>query len=91
VVEHKIKFNLFRLRRLLELKKDREYTFREISEKTQIHVNTLHNLEYNKSNSISLGTMGKLLEFFHNEGMPIQIQDLFTVTTDEPEKVPVTH
>ncbi len=88
---HKIKFNLFALRAKLESKDTRSYPWREIADAAGVHRNTMQNIAGNKTSNIDVEVAGKLLDFFHHEGMPITIADLFTVTADEPEPSPVTH
>ncbi len=79
---HKIKFNLFTLRAQLESKDGRSYPWREIADAAGVHRNTMNNLAGNKSSNIDVDVAAKLLDFFHAQGMPITVADLFTVTTD---------
>jgi hypothetical protein len=78
-----IKYNLFSLKRRLELLKGKSYTWQEISHKTGVHFNTLHNIEGNKTRRLDLDIVAKLLDFFSREGMPVSIDQLFTVERSE--------
>jgi len=75
-----IAHNLFTLKRRLEILKQREYSWVEISKATEIHHNTLYNIGSNKTRRVDLDIVEKLLKFFSAEGMPVTINDLFTVT-----------
>lgn len=78
-----IKYNLFALKRQLELLKGKSYTWQEISHKTGIHFNTLHNMENNKTRRVDLDIVAKLLDFFAAEGMPVTVDQLFSVSVDD--------
>lgn len=78
-----ITFNLFTLKRQLEIEKQREYTWREISHATGVHHNTLYNIANNRTRRIDMDTLGGLLAFFSAEGMPITPNDLFVVSDGE--------
>lgn len=79
-------FNLFTLKRELEINKQREYTWREIAHATSVHHNTLYNIANNKTRRVDMDTMAALLTFFANEGMPITPADLFIVEPSTPPK-----
>lgn len=74
-----VESNLFALKRELELKKGRAYTWGEIAEATDLNPNTVYGLANNKSQGIRYDTMAALLQFFQGEGLEIQAGDLFTV------------
>ena len=78
---HTIKFNLFKLRANLEAELKGPVSWVKIAEATGVHRNTMQNLVNNKTSTVDLEVMGKLLDFFAAEGMPITIADLFTVET----------
>jgi hypothetical protein len=76
-----IKYNLFALKRQLEIQNSRPYSWKEISAATGIHRNTLQNLAGNKTARSDLGILAALLDFFAAEGMPVTVDQLFTVTS----------
>lgn len=80
----KVKYNLFSLKRKLEIQSDRVYTWKEISRATGIHTNTLQNLAGNKTARIDLDILGKLMDYFEQQGVPIQPNDLFVITEQPP-------
>ena len=71
--------NLFALKRELELKRGRAYTWGEIAEATNLNSNTVYSLANNKSQGIRYDTISALLAFFRGEGMEISAGDLFVV------------
>jgi hypothetical protein len=48
-----------------------------------LHHNTVSRIGTNKTDRVDLATLARLLAFFRGEGMPVEIQDLFVVTTRE--------
>jgi DNA-binding Xre family transcriptional regulator len=72
--------NLFALKRQLELKTGRAYTWGEIAEKADLNANTLYSLAKNTGQGVRFDTLGKLLNFFRKEGLEIEVGDLFVVT-----------
>lgn len=80
-----IKYNLFMLKRQLEMHKGKSYSWQEISHTTGVHFNTLHNIENNKTRRLDLDIVAKLLDFFAAEGMPVSVDDLFLVSNEPPE------
>lgn len=80
---HTVKFNLFELRANLEASLKEPVSWVKIAEATGVHRNTMQNLVNNKTSTVDLEVMGKLLDFFQGQGMPVTIADLFTVTTQE--------
>ncbi len=79
----KIKYNLFALKRQLELKTDRSFTWKEIADAAKAHPNTLQNMAGNKTARIDMGVVAGLIDFFNYNGLPITLSDLFTVTTTD--------
>lgn len=79
----KVTYNLFSLKRKLEMQTGRAYTWKEISAATRIHTNTLQNLSNNKTARIDLGIMGKLMDYFESEGLPVEPADIFVITKDK--------
>lgn len=79
-----LKHNLFTLKRQLEIKKGKEYSWLQIAEATQVHPNTLHNIAANKTRRVDLDIADKLLTFFAAEGMPVTVADLFVVESEPP-------
>lgn len=77
-----IKYNLFTLKRQLEVLKGKSYTWQEISHTSGVHFNTLHNIEGNKTRRLDLDIVAKLLDFFKAEGMPVGVADLFVVSNE---------
>lgn len=72
-----IKFNLFALKRKLELHRNKSYTWREIAHATGVHFNTLYNMANNKTGGIDLKILAKLFDYFRGEGLDINPLDLF--------------
>jgi len=83
----KVKYNLFSLKRKLAMQKGRPYTWKEISHATKIHTNTLQNLAGNKTARIDLDILAKLLDYFEQEGAPIEPNDLFTIAVSVSDPV----
>ena len=75
----KLLFNLFTLKKQLEINMQREYTWRDIARRTDVHYNTLHNIASNKTQRVDTAIIARLLVFFTDEGMPVTVGDLFTV------------
>ncbi len=73
----KIKFNLFALKRRLELHNGKAYTWESMAKGIGIHRNTMLNIANNKTERLDLGTVASMLKYFDSEGMPIKINDLF--------------
>lgn len=77
----KVVFNLIAPLAQLETKKGKRYTAIEISRISDVNRQTIRNFMTEPPDQINTSTLGKLLQFFADEGMPIQIGDLFTVST----------
>ncbi len=76
-----IKYNLFALKRQLEVKSNRPYTWKEIAGAVNAHPNTLQNIAGNKTARVDTHVMAGLLDFFAAQGMPITVADLFVIST----------
>lgn len=76
----KVQYNLFTLRRLLEIKKQRKYNWGEIAQKAGLTRKTLETMANNKSSRVNFSSLEALLDFFRDEGMPIGIEELLSVT-----------
>lgn len=76
--DHEVKtmFNLANLKRQLEIQNNRAYQWKEMSERTGRHVNTLINLAQNNARRVDLDTLDALIEFFAAEGMTVTYNDL---------------
>lgn len=80
-----VEFNLFALKKKLELQQGREYSWAEMAASAGLHHNTVSRIGTNKTDRVDLATLARLLGFFRNEGMPVEIQDLFKVASTESE------
>lgn len=80
----KISFNLHKPLSELEAQKGR-YSFAQISASSGITRQGIRRLLKEPTRQIDIDTIGKLLDFFAAEGMPITISDLFTVTQEPPQ------
>lgn len=83
-----IQFNLLNLIHELESRTGTRYGYAKIAAATGKRVSrqSMRYLLNNQVQRVELGTLAALLDFFHAEGMPITITDLFTVTTDKEPK-----
>lgn len=77
-----IRYNLFNLKKRLEIQTQKEYSWAQIAELSDIHRNTVLNLANDRTQRVDLDIMARLLTFFAAEGMPISVGDLFIVTDD---------
>jgi hypothetical protein len=75
--DHTVLFRLGQVRRDFQAKKGRDYTWQEVAEGAGLHVNTVYDIASNRATRVDLATLGCLVDFFHNEGMPIGVGDLF--------------
>jgi hypothetical protein len=78
-VKHSVKFDLFRQLRQLEAQNEKQYSYRDIARSGTMHRHTVERIASNESNEKMLRQLAELLDFFHAEGMPIEIGDLFSV------------
>lgn len=76
-----MKFNLFALKRRLELATGKPYTWQQIAYQTDVHFNTIYNLSSNRTRRVDLEILGKLYDFFRREGLEITTADLLTAVT----------
>lgn len=77
-----VELNYVQLLQDLESKTKRRYKYTEIALISGLSRQTVTKLFTGKAQAIDLDTIGKLLDFFASEGMPITLNDLFTVTTE---------
>lgn len=81
---YKVQLNIYDAVNKLEGQNKRRYSDAQIGEMCGLHRHTIHTMRTGKDEP----TLNKLLDFFQSEGMPIKIQDLFTVTTTTQESQP---
>lgn len=74
------KFNLKQLIRQLESKNNRDYEYQQIAQACGLSRFTVASIANNGSVRIELRTIDKLLDFFAAEGMPVTVDQLFTVS-----------
>jgi len=79
-----VKFNVDRLLRELSALTNKDYDKQSLAVQIGISRSSLYNILDNSNNRVDLSTLGKLLYFFHSEGLVISMSDLFVVT-NEPE------
>ncbi len=75
-----VTFNLFTLRRKLEIHNQRKYTWVDIARMSGLNRKTLESMAKNRHTQVRFSSLESLLTFFHDEGMPIGIQDLLVIT-----------
>ena len=80
-----ITYNLYSLKKQLEINAQRDYTWDQIALDSGVHRNTLLNMASDKTRRVDLDIMARLLTYFHAEGMPITPNDLFIVE-DSPSE-----
>lgn len=81
----KVAFNIFALKRRLELRTGKAYTLEAMARGIGIHRNTMLNIANNKTERIDLPIVAKIIEYFRREGLRVELQDLFVVTEDTPK------
>lgn len=74
----KLLFNLHKPLSRLEQIKNRRYSFSEIADASGLTRQGVRRLLKEPSDRVDVDTLGKLLDFFAAEGMPITVNDLFT-------------
>ena len=84
-----VKFNVDRLLRELSALTNKDYDKQSLAVQIGISRSSLYNILDNSNNRVDLSTLGKLLYFFHSEGLVISMSDLFVVT-NEPEPTTTT-
>ena len=75
----KITYNFVKLKAKLELLTGKQYTWAYIAEHAGVSQNTMSSWVNNRTARADLTGLAKLLDFFAAEGMPITIDQLFTV------------
>ena len=73
----KVKFTFLEKVNKLEQATKHRYTYVEISDKSGLSRHTVRKLMTGKTRAVDLDTLGKLLDFFVAEGMPVTVGDLF--------------
>ena len=76
-----ISFDIHETLARLEKGKARRYSYAEIAKISGLTRQGARRLLKERTERIDLVTLGKLLDFFAAEGMPIAISDLFTVVS----------
>jgi hypothetical protein len=74
-----VQSNLFRLIAQLEANTGKPYPLQTIAARSGVHRHTVEVLVSGKPQGVQFKTMGALLDFFESEGMPVTLNDLFTV------------
>ena len=76
---NKVTFNLHAPLSNLEQLKNRRYSYAEVADISTLTRQGVRRLLKEPSETVSVVTLAKLLDFFSAEGMPITIDQLFTV------------
>lgn len=76
-----VTFNVDRLLRQLSAKNNKDYDKVTVAALSGISRTTITSITNNENKRTDFETLGKLLDFFQGQGMPITIADLFTVET----------
>jgi DNA-binding Xre family transcriptional regulator len=76
---HKVGPNLFALKRALEIHLGRKVPLLEIAEATGLHRNTLERIANDTVKGVDFATLEKFLDYFQEQGLDVQIGDLFSV------------
>ena len=76
---NKVTFNLHAPLSNLEQLKNRRYSYAEVADISTLTRQGVRRLLKEPSETVSVVTLAKLLDFFSAEGMPITIGQLFTV------------
>ena len=76
---NKVTFNLHAPLSNLEQLKNRRYSYAEVADISTLTRQGVRRLLKEPSETVSVVTLAKLLDFFASEGMPITIDHLFTV------------
>lgn len=76
---NKVTFNLHAPLSNLEQLKNRRYSYAEVADISSLTRQGVRRLLKEPSETVSVVTLAKLLDFFSAEGMPITIDQLFTV------------
>ena len=76
---NKVTFNLHAPLSNLEQLKNRRYSYAEVADISSLTRQGVRRLLKEPSETVSVVTLAKLLDFFSAEGMPITVDQLFTV------------
>ena len=76
---NKVTFNLHAPLSNLEQLKNRRYSYAEVADISTLTRQGVRRLLKEPSETVSVVTLAKLLDFFSAEGMPITVDQLFTV------------
>ena len=74
-----VKFNVAQLIRELSLRNRRDYDKTTLATEINVSRTSLYGILGNSNVRIDLPTVEKLIAFFHAEGMPVTLEQLFTV------------
>lgn len=77
--KHIVQLNLLGALHRLEDRMARRYTYSDIAHIADLNRQGVRHLLKNPPKRIDTETLGKLLDFFAAEGMPVSIDELFTV------------
>lgn len=80
-MKYRAKFHIYQALNRLEGLSQRRYSDNEIAALTGLHRHTIASIRKGREDKL----ISHLLQFFHDQNMPISVEDLFTVTviTDE--------
>ena len=84
-----VKFNVAQLIRQLSLQNNKDYDKKTLADSIGVSRTSLYGIIGNSNVRIDLPTVGKLIGFFHAEGMPVTLEQLFSVeypSADTPNK-----
>lgn len=76
---HTVSFRLFELIKDLEKMKGQNYSLSMISDKTGITRAALSRMMNHKTDRVYLSTIGTLLAFFRDEGLGVELSDMFNI------------
>lgn len=76
-----IEFNLFELKQRLQLYQQKEVSLSQIARDSGLHRNTVERIFNNETSRIDLETVGRLLLYFQDQGLSVQIGDFFKTET----------
>lgn len=79
--EVELKFNLIGLRRRLEEKEGRQYTWEEIARGAGVHPHTAYNMGKGASKRVALKTIAAFLTYFRHQGLDVTHADFFTFSS----------
>jgi transcriptional regulator with XRE-family HTH domain len=80
----RIKFRLYELRKRLELKKGRDYSWEEIATQAGVSRSTIDRMVSNRKSRFDLEAIEKLLAFFEREGLATELTDLVVLEPEPP-------